>query len=200
MKLSMAFLTALACATAGCVTLGDCVNYGIPVDAANRPLPPDAPQPLMVSATEVPDLSTAYMGLIKVTFENHTPVWKQVDRVAVGFGGPAKAQSVTIAAQADIEAWERALGIHPTSPDPYVTEQLLATPFRIPPGLSETRRILLSTTDKPPGGCIDTMLVSYETSDQQTSRVWVKFKVPGTDWQGPACAPTPEPGGLYSNH
>ena len=199
MKLARAFLGVLACAAAGCVTLDDGANYGVPVDAANRPLAAATPPPLMVSASEVAGRSTAYLGLVAVTFENHTAVWKQVDRVAVDFGSPAKDKSVTIATAPDIEAWERAVGIRHASPDIYVDEQLLATPFRIPPGLSATRWLLLSTIDNPPGGCIDSLILSYETSDHQTGRVRLTFKVPFTDWQGPACAPPPPPPGSYDN-
>lgn len=230
-----ATLAALAC-LAGCGTVSD-ATYGVPVDAANRPQPVAAPPPLLVSAGEAATYSTAYMGLVEVTFENRTSAWKQVDHVAVDFGSPAKNQSVTIAAADDVDVWERAitmrtalqpigattaieaLGIHPVDklgfwigayhpaaeaagaagapadaqagavpPKPsYPDQYLLTTPFRIPPGLFTKRWILLSTSDNPPGGCVSSMILSYETSDHATGRVLLPFKVFGSDWQGPGC-------------
>jgi hypothetical protein len=90
-------------------------NYGIPIDAESRPASAAAPPPLLVSAREASTYSTRYLGLVEVTFENPTPVWKQVDRVAVDFGSPAKDQSVTIASGDWINAWERAIKIRQLS-------------------------------------------------------------------------------------
>jgi hypothetical protein len=228
----------LACLAGGCATWGS-GPYGVPVDAANRPRATAAPPPLLVSASEAASYSTAYLGLVEVTFENHTPVWKQVDRVTLDFGSPAQNKSVTIPSGDDIDAWARAItirtslqGISPVTaiealgfrpvnrlgawmdqhsrpaaardaagvltnvdsqasaaptPPSYPDQHLLTTPFRIPPGLFTKRWILLSTSDNPPAGCIDSMVLSYETSDHATGRVLLSFKVRGTDWQGPAC-------------
>jgi hypothetical protein len=220
----------------------------VPLDAANRPQATAASPPLVVSASEAPNYSSAYLGLVEVTFENHTAVWKQVDRVSVDFGSPANNQSVTIASAEDIEAWERAIGLggnvqgtyvgqggyvhtaieslgvglvdrlasligqhHQAAaaavaagapaaagaqasavppPPSYPEQHLLTTPFRVPPGLFAKRWILLSTPDNPPGGCVDSMILSYETSDHATGRVLVPFKVRTSDWQAPACGVT----------
>ena len=200
-----------------------------------------APQPLLVSAGEAATYSTAYLGLVEVTFENRTSVWKQVDQVAVDFGSPAKNQSVTIASEEEIDAWERTIAIScaarrwplastgiealglaagdalgawadhhdrapvagaagappAAGPEPsagppppsYPDAHLLTTPIRIPPGLFTKRWILLSTPANPPGGCIDSMILSYVTSDHATGRVLLPFKDRGTDWQAPACMP-----------
>lgn len=231
----MAFLVALVSLAGGCATV-DNAGRGVPVDAANRPTA--ASPPLVVSASEAPSYSTPYLGLVEVTFENRTAVWKQVDRIAVDFGSPAKNQSVKIASADDVDAWERAItircaiqgissataiealgmrpvdrlgvwiGQHPraaavagaggdaaaagaeagTVPTPSFPDQhLLTTPFRIPPGMFTKRWILLTTSANPPGGCIDSMILSYETSDHATARVLLPFKVAGTDWQGAAC-------------
>jgi hypothetical protein len=241
---------ALACFACACVTLDD-GHSGVPLDAANRPLAAAAPPPLVVSASEAASYSSAYLGLVEVTFENRTAVWKQVDRVSVDFGSPAKNQTVTIASADDIDAWERSivLGGNPQGiyfgpagyvhtaieahgvgsverlaaligprhraeaapgaagtpaapgapaaagaqasavppPPSYPAQHLLTTPFRVPPGLFAKRWILLSTPDNPPGGCVDFMILSYETSDHATGRVLVPFKVRTSDWQGPAC-------------
>lgn len=204
---------------------------GVPLDVANRPVSAPAPQPLLVSASEAPYYSTTYLGLVEVTFENHTDVWKQVVRVAVDFGGPTKNRSVTIATADEIDAWERAIKLrwvtagkvvttavearglglsvdtlgtwidaHPRSTPPgdpaaesppppaYPAQHLLTTPFAVPPGLFTKRWILLSTPDNPPGGCIDSMILTYETSDHQTGRVRLPFKVTTSDWQTRACS------------
>lgn len=233
----VALFGALACLAGGCVT----ADYGVPVDAANRPQAAKAPPALWVSAAEAVNYSTRYLGLVEVTFENRTPVWKQVDRVGLDFGSPAKDQSVTIASAEDIDAWVQAIRIRPFSPaivtgtaidslgwrvlgdvlgtsvgqcrpvaaaartgadsaapgapaeaaaaPPYPDQHLLTTPFRIPPGLSTKRWILLSTSDNPAGGCVDSMILSYETSDHATGRVRLPFKNPVSDWQ-PACGGT----------
>jgi hypothetical protein len=89
-------LVGLAC---GCATV-DNAGQGVPVDTANRPLAKAAPPPLVVSASEAPSYSTAYLGLVEVTFENRTAVWKQVDRVTLDF-----------ASADDVDAWERAITI-----------------------------------------------------------------------------------------
>jgi hypothetical protein len=204
----MALWGALACLVCGCTTVAS-GGYGVPVDVANRPQAKVPPPPLLVSASEAPSYSSPYLGLVEVTFENRTAVWKQVDSVSLDFGSPAKNQSVTIASADDMNAWERAITIRDAirgtnsttaidalelrpvdkladwvaQPD----QQLLTTPFRIPPGLFAKRWILLSTPDNPPGGCVDSMILSYETSDHATGRVLLRFKSNWSDWQRQAC-------------
>jgi hypothetical protein len=77
----------------------------------------------------------------------------------------------------------------PAAPS-YPDQHLLSVPFSIPPGLFIKRWILLSTPDNPPGGCIDSMVLSYETSDHATGRVLLSFKIPASPWQ-PACRAVP---------
>ncbi|HVV49270.1 MAG TPA: hypothetical protein VHO06_06415 [Polyangia bacterium] len=243
---------ALACLLGGCATINS-GPYGVPVDAGNRPLAAAVPPPLLVSASEVTSYSTRYLGLVEVTFENRTAVWKQVDRVSLDFGSAAKDQSVTIAGADDIDAWERAITIRnalqglpragggdigiealgldagdalgawavhrppaaaapdtaapPTAGGPppnaappapvYPVQHLLTTPFRIPPGLFAKRWILLTTPDNPPGGCVSSMILSYETSDHATARVRLPFKDTMSEWQ-PACATT-TPGPTFTH-
>jgi len=75
-------------------------------------------------------------------------------------------------------------------------------PFAVPPGLFTKRWILLSTPDNSPSGCVDSMLLSYETSDRETGRVLLPFKVLSSDWQpncsvGVNAAPVnPDPGAV----
>jgi hypothetical protein len=220
----MVLLGSLASLLGGCVTL-EGPRYGVPVDAANRPQGTVAPPQLLVSAKEVTATSTPYLGLVEVTFENHTSVWKQVDRVAVDFGSPAKNQSVTIASGDDIAAWVRAVrpggwvpfggwvgqppaaaatagaagtaavgpvgpgGSSVPTPPIYPDQHLLTMPIRIPPGLSTNRWILLSTRDNPPGGCIDSMILGYETADHEIARLLLRFKADWSSWQELACYP-----------
>jgi hypothetical protein len=101
---------ALTCFASGCGTayLG---NYGFSIDSENRPASAAATPPLLVSAREASTYSTRYLALVEVTFENRTPAWKQVDRLAVDFGSPGKDQSVTIVSGDGINAWERAIKI-----------------------------------------------------------------------------------------
>jgi hypothetical protein len=269
----------------GCIVpasyFGTYGTYGVPVDLGNRPIATTASPPLLVSALEASTYSTHNVGLVEVTFENRTPVWKQVDRVAVEFGSPANDQSVKIASGNEIGAWTRAMTIRDTpgvsrdttaiealvswrvpagtigdwlgqpqtvaaasvagapaatgpvaaasvagapaaaapvavapvaeapaatgplaaapvagapaaaGPEPsaaqaapsYPEQHLLSVPFSVPPGLFIKRWILLSTPDNPPGGCIDSMVLSYETSDHATGRVLLSFKIPATPWQ-----------------
>ncbi|HXU62015.1 MAG TPA: hypothetical protein VN962_09960 [Polyangia bacterium] len=224
-------LLGAALLASGCVPAALPGQEGVPLGVANRPQKGDGPpQPLQVSASEAPNFSTAYLGLVEVTFENRTPVWKEVVRVAVDFGSPARNKSVTIATADEIDAWERAIKLrapmygaapstaverwglgalvdtlgtrvdaHPrdtpaaetaaTSPPPaYPDQHLLTTPFRVPPGLFTKRWILLSTPDDPAGGCIDSMILTYETSDHEMGRVALPFKISPSDWQPQACA------------
>jgi len=227
----MVLVGMLAALAGGCaMTEGD--SGGQP-NAPNRPPPP----PLVVSAREAVTYSTTYVGLVEVTFQNQTDVWKEVDQVAVDFGGPAKNQSITIASGEDMDAWERAVrlrcindapsrptsvellglghlfdtlgasggqrgptvpaaGSGPAQPPAYPDQHLLTTPFRIPPGLFANRWILLSTPYDPPGGCVDTMTISYETSDHQTARALVPIRLPGSSWQQRTCYLRDHPGGV----
>ena len=285
--LRMVFFGTLGSLTGGCVVpasyFGTYGTYGVPVDLANRPIATAASSPLLVSALEASTYSTRNVGLVEVTFENRTPVWKQVDRVAVEFGSPANDQSVKIASGNEIGAWTRVMIIRatpgggrdttaiealvswrvppdtigawlgqqqgvaaasagapapagpvaaasvagapapagpvaaasvagasapagpvaaasvagasaPAGPVPstaqaapsYPDQHVLTVPFSIPPGLFMKRWILLSTPDNPPGGCIDSMVLSYETSEHSTGRVLLSFKIPATPWQ-PGC-------------
>ncbi len=173
-RLRAALFGVFTCFAAGCTTayVG---NYGVPLDAQNRRAPPPAATQLVVSAREAAGYSTRYLGLIEVTFENRTPVWKQVDRVEVDFGSPANDQSVTIASGDQINAWERATKIihlsinsggGPTAIEAlglgvavdafgavaaaapaYPEQHLLSVPFPVPPGLFTKRWILISTPE-----------------------------------------------------
>jgi len=223
-------LLAASVLVAGCVPFDVPGQPGVPLNAANQPHDAAAPQPLQVSAAEAVNYSSAYLGLVEVTFENPTAVWKQVVRVAVDFGSRANNQSVTIATSDEIDAWQRAirlrlrhvesavpstaidlrgLGVevdplgtgvdpHPQGapaaatdggapPPAYPDQHLLATPFLVPPGLFTKRWILLSTPENPLGGCVESMLLVYETSDHQTGRVRLPFKAPSA-WQAHACS------------
>jgi len=231
---------ALLAPAAGCATIQS-GPVGVPLDASNHPQP-RGPQPeLQVSAGEKPDLASPYFGLVEITFENNSPSWKQIDRIAVDFGTPDKNSSVQIPWGTDIDAWEdavlernqvramneqsvlgavaaigamgRAAG-HRHGPGAAVGgvltvgavgalyaqnataalngapafsgSHLLSMPIRIPPGLFAKRWILLYTAARPLGGCVDSMILSYTTSDHQQGRVLLSFKV-WSEWQRGSC-------------
>lgn len=73
--------------------------------------------------------------------------------------------------------------------EPFPPSHLLSLPIRVPPGLFAKRWILFYTSDSPPGGCIESMVLGYTTSDGKHQRVLVHFKEPVSAWQAPACGP-----------
>jgi hypothetical protein len=111
---------------------------------------------------------------------------RPVDKLGFWIGPYRPAAEAVAAAGIPADAQASAVPPKPSYPDQY----LLTTPFRIPPGLFTKRWILLSTSDNPPGGCISSMILSYETSDHATGRVLLPFKVYGSDWQGLVCSPS----------
>lgn len=66
---------------------------------------------------------------------------------------------------------------------------LLNMPIRVPPGLFTKRWILLYTAARPLGGCIDSVILSYDTSTQEHGRVLLKYKDVASQWQTAACGP-----------
>ena len=65
---------------------------------------------------------------------------------------------------------------------------LLALPIHVPPGLFAKRWVLLYTAQRPLGGCIDSMILNYETSTHEHARVLLSFKAP-SEWQFLSCGP-----------
>jgi len=74
---------------------------------------------------------------------------------------------------------------------------LLNVPIRVPPGLFTKRWILLYTAAHPLGGCVDSVILSYETSSHGRGRVLLKYKDPASQWQAAACLGAPTPVGGY---
>ena len=104
------FILAGAVAVAqGCATIHS-GPYGVPVDAAKRPVPAAA-APLRVSAAEISNASSPYFGLVEVTFENDSPAWLQIDRVDLDFGSPQKNSSVQIPWGDDLQVWSEAVRV-----------------------------------------------------------------------------------------
>jgi hypothetical protein len=60
---------------------------------------------LRISGEELTDLSSAYFGVLEVTFENSTADWIRVERVGLDFGSPAKNAAVTVPAGENLEAF-----------------------------------------------------------------------------------------------
>jgi hypothetical protein len=241
----------------GCATVNS-GDYGVALDDTGHPRNP-APnsERLKISAGERGALSSAYFGVVEVTFENNTPAWIQIDRIDLDFGTPDKNKSVFIPWGEDIDTWEQATlqrnairrantetalgliaiagtvasaaGRHHVAgaiggtvalgalaglyaqersaaveaagdPARFPPTHLLALPLRIPPGLFAKRWLLMYTAAQPLGGCIDSLILSYETSAHEHGRVLLKFKggynyssVDGvsSEWQWKSCALPP---------
>jgi hypothetical protein len=88
-------------------------------------------------------------------------------------------------------------------PSRFPPTHLLTMPLRIPPGLFAKRWLLLYTAARPLGGCIDSVILGYETAAHEKRRVLLTFKRSynyssadghGSEWQSLACAPAPPNG------
>jgi hypothetical protein len=235
-------LFTVAFALGGCATIQS-GPVGIPLDAANRPQAHAPQADIQISAGEKRDMASPFFGLVEVTFENRTSVWKQIDRVQLDFGNPDRNRSVQIPWGADIDLWEDAVltrnevrainqqsvlaaiaavgalgratshqhgaagvggvltigamgAIYATQqqqaiaaiggPPAFSASHLLSMPIRIPPGLFTKRWILFYTAERPLGGCIDSMILSYTTSDQVQGRFLLPFKG-WSEWQNSSC-------------
>ncbi|HSS38202.1 MAG TPA: hypothetical protein VLT58_05485 [Polyangia bacterium] len=101
-------LAVLVAVAEGCATIQS-GPVGVPLDAANHPLPEAAPAPLRVSAAEIEGASSPYFGLIEVTFENDSPAWQQIDRIDLDFGNADRNRSVQIPWGDDLDTWYEAV-------------------------------------------------------------------------------------------
>jgi hypothetical protein len=221
--------------------------YGVSIDGTKAATTTDAAPggPLRISAGELPELASAYFGVVEVTFENQSAVWIQINEVALDFGSADKNRSVQVTRGSDIDSWERAimqrssvspggdraarellgLGVElwqsdrpgaatvgtlqaldrgetsaesaeaSDSADRFPPRHLMAVPFRIPPGLFAKRWVLLYTAAHPLGGCIDFMILDYQTAGAAGARerVLLNFKLNGSSWQASVCASTHPP-------
>lgn len=95
--------------------------------------------------------------------------------VAAGAVGALVAQDLTDKAQA-----AQRVGRFPDT-------HLLDTPIRIPPGLFVKRWLLLYTAERPVGGCVDSVILGYETVEHRHERVLLKFKDALSKWQTESC-------------
>jgi len=68
---------------------------------------------------------------------------------------------------------------------PFPETHLLELPFPVPPGLHSKRWIVLNTPANI--GCIDAMILDYESGNGQRERVWSDFRSRGSEWQSKAC-------------
>ena len=231
-------------------------DYGVALDDTGHPKSPAADnERLKISAGERGSLSSAYFGVVEVTFENNTPAWIQIDHIDLDFGTADKNKSVFIPWGEDIDIWEQAtlqrnairaanaetaLGLiaiagsvahaagrhHAVGaiggtvalgalaglyaqersaaveatgdPTRFPPTHLLTLPLRVPPGLFAKRWLLLYTAAQPLGGCIDSFILNYETSEHEHGRVLLKFKGgynyssadgAGSLWQWKSCGP-----------
>jgi hypothetical protein len=208
-----------------------------PIDAQGRLAEsPKTAMGLLINGREVTSLSSRYFGFLELTFRNETSQWIRISRINLGFGSPAKDQSVFVPWGTDIDSWfsateqrnavrganvDLALGLvgaarggaaraagglvavgglaaltaraadarAAAAESPFSGSHLLAVPFAIPPGLFSKRWIVLNTHARPAGGCIDSLLLEYETDHGAKERVWLEFREPTTnsEWQRPLC-------------
>ena len=253
---SSVFVLVVAAATPlwGCATVNS-GDYGVALDDTGhaRSAAPSS-EKLKISAGERGSLSSAYFGVVEVTFENNTPAWIQIDHIDLDFGTPDKNKSVFIPWGDDIDIWEQATlqrnairrantqtalglvaiagtvasaagGHHAAgaiggtvavgalaglyaqertdaaeaagAAERFPPTHLLALPVRVPPGLFAKRWMLLYTAAQPLGGCIDSFILNYETSQHEHGRVLLKFKSGfyssadgvASEWQSKSCGP-----------
>ena len=256
---SSIFVLVVAGATpfSGCATVNS-GDYGVALDDTGHPRSPvPGTEKLKISAGERGSLSSAYFGVVEVTFENNTSAWIQIDHIDLDFGTPDKNKSVFIPWGDDIEIWEDAtlqrnairrantetvLGViaiagtvasaagrhHAVgaiggtvalgalaglyaqdrtdaveaagAAARFPPTHLLTLPIRVPPGLFAKRWMLLYTAAQPLGGCIDSFILNYETSEHEHGRVLLKFKGgynyssadgKGSEWQWKSCGSPP---------
>jgi hypothetical protein len=122
----------------------------------------------------------------------------QVARAAAGRRGRVLGGTVTLGALAGLYAEERQAADDATrEPSRFPSTHLLTMPLRIPPGLFSKRWLLLYTAAEPLGGCIDSLILGYETADHNHGRVLLKFRGEhsadwrGSEWQSKACGQVP---------
>ncbi len=106
--------------------------------------------------------------------------------------------TVALSALAGLYAQDRSAAVEATrDPSRFPPTHLLTMPLRIPPGLFAKRWLLLYTAARPLGGCVDSLILSYETAEHQKGRVLLKFKADypysssadgaGSEWQSESC-------------
>jgi hypothetical protein len=90
---------------AGCASVAS-GPYGTHLDAAGKPSAAAAQSAkLMVSAREIPEMSSRYFGEIEFTLENPTAQWVRVDKVVLDFGNPKINQSVYFPWGSQLDNW-----------------------------------------------------------------------------------------------
>jgi hypothetical protein len=97
------------------VTAGGCAQiangpHGIYLDPNGHPSEPAARSAkLQISAGEVVDMSSPYLGEIEFTFENPTTKWIRVEKVQLDFGGEKANQAIGIPWGSQLESWAEAI-------------------------------------------------------------------------------------------
>jgi hypothetical protein len=109
--------------------------------------------------------------------------------------------TVALGALAGLYVQDRSAAVEAaTDPSRFPATHLLTLPLRIPPGLFAKRWLLLYTAAEPLGGCIDSLILNYETANHEHGRVLLKFKGGygssnadgvGSEWQSKVCGPPP---------
>jgi hypothetical protein len=77
-----------------------------PIDAQGRlSESPKTAMGLLINGREVTRLSSRYFGFLELTFRNETSQWIRISHINLGFGSPAKDQSVFVPWGTDIDSW-----------------------------------------------------------------------------------------------
>jgi hypothetical protein len=104
MKLVMSTVVGISL-LAGCARVQN-AQPAVPLDAQGKPAPATAMNSgLRISGEELRELSSAYFGVLEVTFENPTAEWVRVERVTLDFGSPAKNATMGVPAGDDLKAF-----------------------------------------------------------------------------------------------
>ena len=131
----------------GCATVksGD---YGVVLDDTGHPgnSAPES-QRLRISAGEHGALSSAYFGVVEVTFENNTSAWIQIDHIDLDFGSAEKNKSVFI-------PWDKTStpGKRPRSKETRSARPMPKPPWRLSRSLEPWRRPQGGTTPPASSG------------------------------------------------
>jgi hypothetical protein len=96
------------------LAFGGCIEvrtgaYAHPVDAAGKVSSSDATRSgLRISGEEVQQLSSAYFGLLEITFENTSSRWLRVMSVSARFTDAQSNQRIQVPVGEDLQSWLRA--------------------------------------------------------------------------------------------
>jgi hypothetical protein len=103
--LTLSYVACLVLTSSACSEIQS-KYVAIPIDSQGRASPKETTKAgLVLSGEELFELSSPSLGVIEVTFENHSTRWLHVRDVTFSFGSDAVNQSILMPGGADLEAW-----------------------------------------------------------------------------------------------